>query len=53
MDRVAWQATVHGVTRVGRNLATKERERERGVSFVLMIQLCVGSQMRAGRRENG
>ena len=31
MDRVAWQATVHGVTRVGRNLATKERERERSI----------------------
>ena len=27
MDRGAWQATVHGVTRVGHNLATKERER--------------------------
>ena len=23
MDRGAWQATVHGVARVGRNLATK------------------------------
>ena len=27
MDRGAWQATVHGVTRVGHELATKERER--------------------------
>ena len=27
MDRGAWQATVHGVTRGGHNLATKERER--------------------------
>jgi len=27
MDRGAWQATVHGVTRVGHDLATKERER--------------------------
>ena len=26
MDRGAWQATVHGVSRVGRDLATKERE---------------------------
>ena len=27
MDRgVAWQATVHGVARVGHKLATKERE---------------------------
>ena len=32
MDRGAWQATVHGVARVGRNLATKERERETGNS---------------------
>ena len=32
MDRGAWQATVHGVARVGRNLATKERERENGNS---------------------
>ena len=27
-DRGAWQATVHGVTRVRHDLATKERERE-------------------------
>ena len=27
MDRGAWQATVHGVTRVGHDLATKEREK--------------------------
>ena len=26
MDRGAWQATVHGVTRVGHDLATRERE---------------------------
>ena len=26
MDRGAWQATVHGVTRVRRDLVTKERE---------------------------
>ena len=31
MDREAWLATVHGVTRVGHNLATKERERERSI----------------------
>ena len=24
MDRGAWQATVHGVTKVGHNLATKQ-----------------------------
>ena len=29
MDRKAWQATVHGVSRVGPDLATKEREREK------------------------
>ena len=28
MDRGAWQATVHGVTRLGHNLVAKERERE-------------------------
>ena len=28
MDRGAWQATVHGVTRVKRDLLTKERERD-------------------------
>ena len=27
MDRGAWQATVHGVSRVGHTLVTKERER--------------------------
>ena len=26
MDRGAWQAPVHGVARVGHDLATKERE---------------------------
>ena len=26
MDRGVWQATVHGVARVGHDLATKERE---------------------------
>ena len=31
--RGAWQATVHGVTRVGHDLATKERERERESSL--------------------
>ena len=29
MDGGAWWATVHGVVRVGHNLVTKERERER------------------------
>ena len=28
MDRGGWQATVHGVARVGHNLVTKERETE-------------------------
>ena len=28
MDRGAWQATVHGVPRVGHDLVTKEREKE-------------------------
>ena len=36
MDRGAWQAIVHGVTRVGRDLVTKERDRqtEREISSV-------------------
>ena len=29
MDRGAWQAKVHVVARVGHDLATRERERER------------------------
>ena len=29
MDRGAWQAKVHVVSRVGHNLATRERARER------------------------
>ena len=28
MDRGAWQATVHGIAKLGYNLVTKERERE-------------------------
>ena len=33
MDRGAWQATVHGVARVGHDWVTKERERERKRDF--------------------
>ena len=29
MDRGAWQAAVHGIARVGCDLVTRERERER------------------------
>ena len=29
MNRGAWRATVHGVPRVGHDLVTKEREREK------------------------
>ena len=29
MDRGTWQATVHGVARVGHDLATKERRRDK------------------------
>ena len=36
MDRGAWQATVHGVTRVGHDLATKERERENVEQFPVL-----------------
>ena len=31
MDRGAWQATVHGVTRVGHDLAAKEREEKQAL----------------------
>ena len=37
MDRVAWQATVHGVVRVGHNLVTKERKRERCLKINQML----------------
>ena len=33
MDRGAWQATVHGVTRVENDLATKEKERDKSSRF--------------------
>ena len=29
MDREAWQATVHGVERVGHDLATKQQQQEK------------------------
>ena len=35
MVRRAWEATVHGVARVGRDLATKEREM---MIFALSLQ---------------
>ena len=38
MERGAWQATVHRVTRVGHNLATKERERDRESVNIQCIQ---------------
>ena len=28
MDRGAWQATVHGITRVGYDLATKQQQQQ-------------------------
>ena len=34
MDRGAWQATVHGVARVGYDLATKEKENNASVYLV-------------------
>ena len=36
MNRGAWQATVHGVTRVGNDLATKEKENT--ITTVLVTQ---------------
>ena len=40
MDRGIWQATLHGVSRVGHNLVTKERERE---SFPIDVKVPFGS----------
>ena len=31
MDKGVWQATVHGVTRVRHDLATKEREKDQNL----------------------
>ena len=41
MDRGAWQATVHGVTRVGHNLATKPPRNL--VLFYVWKDACLGS----------
>ena len=41
MERGAWKATVHGVTRVGHNLANKERERENFNSGALQKKKCL------------
>ena len=40
MDRGAWQAIVHGVARVGYNLATKEKETTASVYFVPGSVVC-------------
>ena len=40
MDRGAWQATVHGVTRVRHDLATKERERYRSQKSFYLYTFC-------------
>ena len=37
MDRGAWQATVHGVTRVGHDLPTKEKEIQAFVGQVVSL----------------
>ena len=47
MDRGAWQATVHGVTRVGHDLATKEREKVTQFEHLMKPEFrsrCVGVQ---------
>ena len=38
MDRGAWWATVHGVARVGHDLATKERE----IIFIYLFLASLG-----------
>ena len=43
MDRGAWQATVHVVTRVGHDLVTKERERiinDAKYLFMCLTEIC-------------
>ena len=37
MDRGAWQATVHGVARVGCDLATKERREQKHFSIIFTV----------------
>ena len=53
MDRGAWQAAVHGVARVGHDLATKERERQtlqaRATSALLPAPLGIGDKLAAPR----
>ena len=53
MDRGAWQAAVHGVARVGHDLATKERERQtlqaRATSSLLPAPLGIGDESAAPR----
>ena len=44
MDRGAWQATVHGVSRVGHNLVIKERERD--IIFISKIGQCICFRLR-------
>ena len=47
MDRGAWQAIVHGVTRVGHDLATKEREKVTQFEHLMKPKFrprCVGVQ---------
>ena len=36
MDRGAWRATVHGVTRVGHNLATKKKTKAKAITNVIL-----------------
>ena len=46
MDRGAWQATVLGVTRVGHDVATKERERENGAYDNFRLLQCTQKNKR-------
>ena len=41
MDRGAWQATVHGLARVGHDLATKPHITTLALSFSSYISVCV------------
>ena len=39
MNREAWQATIHGVARVRRDLATKERNRADNIGYIIWQNL--------------
>ena len=53
MDRGAWQATVHGVTRVGHDLATKPPAPEAKKIYCLDLKSVVSSIPCLSVKKNG